>query len=78
MEWSNCGWEEQKCRFEKVDDEIKIDYTFKYIYWFGENWSNIMFAKIFLNERLLNYQIFWDMNMRSYMIITNYNKDENN
>lgn len=71
-------WMEQADRFELHGDDTEINWTFRYVFWVGDEWVNVMFARAFLDSIGQPYQILWDMVENpdmSWVILTNYSTD---
>ena len=76
MKWDDINWKCQEYRFETVDNE-SIDFTYKQGYWLGEEYSSVLFAKMFLSAQGYSYQVLWDMAENpnpQWLIVTNYER----
>ena len=77
MKWGQ-SWKEQDDRFEIMHSDSDIDYNFEMAYWVGKEYTNVIFAKMFLTKHCYTYQVLWDLcayGDGQYLIITNY-KDQ--
>lgn len=79
MEWRHENgrndWTEQADRFELHGSDTEIDWSFRYAFWVGEEWANVMFARAYLESAGQEYQILWDMVENpdpSWVILSNY------
>jgi hypothetical protein len=75
MKWGQ-SWKEQDDRFEVMHSDSAIDYSFEMAYWVGKEYTNVIFAKMFLTKHCCTYQVLWDLcGDCQYLITTNYKTD---
>jgi hypothetical protein len=71
-----CGyqWHDRADRFDLIDangfEEVQLDYGM--IYWLGDNYSNVIFAKMFLDASSADYQTAWDESAEEFCVLTNF------
>jgi hypothetical protein len=73
-EWKSQVTKGNNTRFVTLDKNESIDYEFKYIYFYFV-YSNLMFAKIYLETQNIPYQVLIDNNNKNCVIITDYRYD---
>ena len=74
MNWSEykAEWQSQVNRFEDADfDSTEINYTFQRAYWL-ERYSDVLFAKVFLQGLEQDMQILFDGADDTYVIVTDF------
>lgn len=69
MQW---GVVKDRYRFE-TDENEEVNFTFQHAYFLGDNYSSVIFAKMFLVSKGYKYQVLWDTTLLQWLIVTNYN-----
>ena len=67
-------WDKKKDRFEEIDKEqgAGFSFSYKWSYWFNDNYALILFAKMFLTSKNESFDVLWDLNTKNFVIITDY------
>jgi hypothetical protein len=69
-------WKTQEGRFEDIDfaNPVSIEWEYKRAYWL-ERYSDVLFAKAFLEGQNESFRIYYDTADDTYVITTNYGGD---
>jgi len=76
--WTGDWRLEQEERWETIGADEEIRWDFGHAHWVGPEWTNVIFARHFLDAIGEEYQIIWDMAENpdmSWVILTNYAAD---
>jgi hypothetical protein len=70
-EWKNRITKENIRYLSVLDEKENINYEFKYVYFYAY-YSNLLFAKIYLESNNIQYQVLLNNINAEYVIITDY------
>lgn len=70
-------WRDQDDRFEATHSGPPDDvwYGWEMIYWVGESWANVIFARSYLEALYKGFEIIYDSGCQEYAILTDYRTD---